>query len=146
MAHAASSCVGNSLLLHGIDRDSLRVLMGPNYQVVLYPIEGTTYLDWAYGLRRLFAEGSRPAVVVLCISTRHLLSDATDGEGFAHALMQLRDLRAGRARFSPEHDDGQCLFFRKYERVARHPHYLSRRAAAEMAAGGRSVGGAPLGA
>jgi len=84
--------LGNSLLLHGIDRDSLRVLMGPDYQLVLYPIEGTTYLDWAYGLRRLFAEGSRPAVVVLCISTRHLLSDATDGEGFAHALMRLRDL------------------------------------------------------
>jgi hypothetical protein len=84
--------VGNSLLLHGIDRDSIRALMGPDYEVVLYPIEGTTYLDWAYGLRRLFAEGSRPRVVVLCISTRHLLSDATDGEGFAHALMQLRDL------------------------------------------------------
>ena len=84
--------VGNSLLLHGIDRNQLRALMGPSYQVVLYPIEGTTYLDWAYGLRRLFAEGSRPAVVVLCISTRHLLSDATDGEGFAHALMQFRDL------------------------------------------------------
>ena len=84
--------VGNSLLLHGIDRDKLRALMGPSYQVVLYPIEGTTYLDWAYGLRRLFAEGARPAVLVLCISTRQLLSDATDGEGFAHALMQLRDL------------------------------------------------------
>lgn len=84
--------VGNSLLLHGIDRNQLRALMGPSYQVVLYPIEGTTYLDWAYGLRRLFAEGARPAVLVLCISTRHLLSDSTDGEGFAHALMQFRDL------------------------------------------------------
>jgi len=84
--------VGNSLLLHGIDRNQLRALMGPSYQVVLYPIEGTTYLDWAYGLRRLFAEGARPAGLVLCISTRHLLSDSTDGEGFAHALMQFRDL------------------------------------------------------
>jgi hypothetical protein len=84
--------VGNSLLVSGIDRQRLRELMGPGYRVALYPIEGTTYLDWAYGLRRLFAEDSRPAVVVLCIGTRHVLSDATNGEGFAYSMMQMRDL------------------------------------------------------
>lgn len=86
--------VGNSLLLHAVERREFSALMGADYQVVLYPIEGTTYLDWAYGLRRLFAEGSRPAAVVLCISAKQLLSDDTAGEGFAHSLMQLRDLGA----------------------------------------------------
>ena len=86
--------VGNSLLLHGVERHEFSASMGADYQVALYPIEGTTYLDWAYGLRRLFAEGSRPAVVVLCISAKQLLSDDTGGEGFAHSLMQLRDIGA----------------------------------------------------
>ena len=84
--------VGNSLLLHSIDRERLAQLMGPQYQVTLYPVEGTAYLDWAYGLRRLFAGGSRPAVVVLCISAKHVLADVTAGEGFAYLLMRLEDL------------------------------------------------------
>lgn len=84
--------VGNSLLLHGIDRGQLRALVAPGYRVIVYPIEGTTYLDWEYGLRRLFAEGSRPGVVVLCISARHVVSDATNGEGFAHSMMRMSDL------------------------------------------------------
>lgn len=84
--------VGNSLLVHGIDRQRLVALMGPDYEVTLYPIEGTTYLDWAYGLRSLFSKGSRPGIVVLCISAKHLLVDATIGEGFAYRLMRLQDL------------------------------------------------------
>ena len=84
--------VGNSLLVRGIDRQQLGALMGSDYHVTLFPVENTTYLDWFYGLRRLLAGGARPSVVVLCISAKHLLSDATDGEGFAYLLMQLRDL------------------------------------------------------
>jgi len=84
--------VGNSLLLHGIVRSELRESLAPRYAVALYPIEDTRFLDWYFGLRRLFAEGSRPGVVVLCMSVRELISNSTDGEGFAHAMMQMSDL------------------------------------------------------
>ena len=33
-----------------------------------------------------------PGVVVLCISARHLASNATNGEGFAHSMMRMADL------------------------------------------------------
>ncbi len=84
--------IGNSLLEQGIDRDQLQQSLRPEYAIAYYPIESTTYLDWLYGLRRLFAEGSAPAVVVLCISGRQLLSNATYGETFAYRLLQARDL------------------------------------------------------
>ena len=86
--------VGNSLLLHGIDRARLQREMGSRYHVVLYPIEDTTYLDWYFGLRRLFADGARPNVLVLCISVRQLVSNQTKGEGFAHTMMRIADLPA----------------------------------------------------
>jgi hypothetical protein len=86
--------VGNSLLLEGIDRARLTQAMGPAYDAVLYPIEATTYLDWYFGLRKLFAQGARPALLVLCLSATNMLSDATEGELFAHTLMRLEDLSA----------------------------------------------------
>jgi hypothetical protein len=86
--------VGNSLLLYAIDRSQLTAAMGPAYDVVLYPVESTTYLDWYFGLRRLFAEGARPRLVVLCLNATNVLSDATEGDAFAHALMRLADLPA----------------------------------------------------
>jgi hypothetical protein len=86
--------VGNSLLLQGIDPAQLTKAMGPGYDVVVYPLEATAYLDWYFGLRRLFAEGARPGLVVLCLGTTNMLSDATEGGMFAHFLMRLRDLPA----------------------------------------------------
>jgi len=83
--------VGNSLLVDGIDRMDLQRRM-PGYHVALYPVEGTLYLDWYFGLRRLFSEGSRPALVVLAVSVRHVLSDSTDGDAFARSMMNMSDL------------------------------------------------------
>jgi len=84
--------VGNSLLEQGINRQQLQEAMSPGYSLAFYPIEGTTYLDWLYGLRRLFAQGARPATVVVCMSGRQLLSNATYGETFAYHLLQPSDL------------------------------------------------------
>jgi hypothetical protein len=86
--------VGNSLLLDGVDRASLKRELAPNYFVTLLAIENTQFEDWYFGLRRLFAEGSRPSVVVVCLSTRQMMSRATDGEYFAYYLMQGHDLLA----------------------------------------------------
>src|SRR5256714_13167571 len=64
----------------------------PGYHIALYPVEGTLYLDWYFGLRRLFSEGSRPALVILAVSVRHVLSDSTDGDAFARSMMNMSDL------------------------------------------------------
>jgi hypothetical protein len=84
--------VGNSYLELGVNRDNLQQEISPLYSVAYLPIQGTSYLDWYFGLRRLFAEGSRPAIVGVCLSTRDLISDATYGEPFAHSLMLQRDV------------------------------------------------------
>lgn len=86
--------VGNSLLLDGVDRALLNKQLAPNYNVAAVPIENTQFEDWYFGLRRLFAGGSRPSIVVVCLSTRQMMSHGTDGEYFAHYLMQGRDLFA----------------------------------------------------
>jgi hypothetical protein len=84
--------IGNSLLEQGIRRQQLQDALSPAYAVAYYPIEDTTYLDWLYGLRRLFADGSRPDTVVLCMSGRQLLSNSTYGEISARRLLQPGDL------------------------------------------------------
>jgi hypothetical protein len=84
--------VGNSYLEVGVNRDSLQEEIAPNYSLAYLPMSGTSYLDWYFGLRRLFAEGSRPAIVGVCLSTRDLISDTTDGGSFANSLMLKRDI------------------------------------------------------
>src|SRR2546429_4133256 len=86
--------VGNSLLVDGIDRADLQRRM-PGYHIALYPVEGTLYLDWYFGLRRLFSEGSRPSLVILAVSVRHVPSDSTNGEAFARATSDISDLPEG---------------------------------------------------
>ena len=84
--------VGNSYLEVGVNRDNLQQEIAPNYSLAYLPMSGTSYLDWYFGLRRLFAEGSRPAIVGVCLSTRDLLSDSTYGGPFANSLMLKRDI------------------------------------------------------
>lgn len=84
--------VGNSLLLQGVIRGELRDGLAPAYAVEVFPIEGTTYFDWLFGLQRLFDEGARPAVVIVCMNFGQLTSDATHGAEFAYQLMPGRDL------------------------------------------------------
>jgi len=84
--------VGNSYLEVGVNRDNLQREIAPAYSIAYLPMSGTGYLDWYFGLRKLFAEGSRPAIVGVCLSTRDLLSDSTYGESFAHALMLRSDI------------------------------------------------------
>jgi hypothetical protein len=93
-AHEATTMliVGNSYLEVGVNRENLQQEISPAYSVAYLPISGTSYLDWYFGLRRLFAEGARPAIVGVCLSTRDLISGADSGEYFAHALMLKRDI------------------------------------------------------
>ena len=84
--------VGNSYLEVGVNRENLQQEIAPTFSITYLPVSGTSYLDWFFGLRELFAEGSRPAIVGVCLSTRDLLSDATYSGSFAHTLMLRSDL------------------------------------------------------
>ena len=83
--------LGNSLLLEGLNYPKLRAGLAPEYEVSRFIVEQTQYFDWLFGLKRLFREGSRPRIVLLCLSTNHLLSPAVRGEYFAHFQMAAGD-------------------------------------------------------
>ncbi len=84
--------IGNSLLLEGIDSSRLRIALAGYANPVVFPIEQTEYLDWYYGMRRLFAEGSRPEMVILCMSADHLVSSRIRGDYSAYYLFLLSDI------------------------------------------------------
>src|SRR4029077_20521951 len=82
---------GNSLLLEGVQFDSLRDNVAPQYSLSRLAIEQTHYLDWYFGLRRLLQEGAHPCMIVLTLATDQLASRWTLGESFAHRQMSARD-------------------------------------------------------
>jgi hypothetical protein len=80
--------VGNSLLLEGLDLPRLQSEIGSRYQARTFFVEQTQYMDWYYGLKRFFHEGSRPKIVLLGLSTNHLAVAGVRGEYFAHFMMR----------------------------------------------------------
>jgi hypothetical protein len=91
--HGASALVaGNSLLLEGVNFSQLQRDIGPGIELHRAVIENTFYLDWYYGLRRMFKMGSQPDIVVLVLNPTQLASRATDGDYAAHFLVDRRDL------------------------------------------------------
>ena len=84
--------VGNSLLLEGLDEARLRDSLAREAQPVRFPIEQTEYLDWYYGLRRLFADGSQPDFVILCMGVAHLISPQIRGDYSAYYLFRAGDI------------------------------------------------------
>ncbi len=88
---------GNSLLLAGIDFPGLRRRLAPDFDAHRLVIDNTQYLDWYFGLRRLFHEGSRPDRLVLVLTVSHLVSNRVRGEYFAHYQMLGRDVMSVQA-------------------------------------------------
>jgi hypothetical protein len=84
--------LGNSLLLQDIDYGRLRNSLQGQAYAVRFPIEDTEYLDWFYGLRRFFDEGSRPDIVVLCINAEHLISSTIRGDYSVYYLFRFWDI------------------------------------------------------
>ena len=88
--------LGNSLLLEALDYDRLREDLKDRAVPTRFTVEQTTWLDWYYGLRRLFAEGVRPDRVVLCLNIQQLTTYRLRGDYAAYYLIQTGDLsRAG---------------------------------------------------
>jgi len=83
--------VGNSLVERGVDFPSLQEQMS-GYKVARFVVSDTSYYDWYYGLRRLFAEGARPQVVVAGLSARQLLANRIEGSLSANVLIRGSDI------------------------------------------------------
>src|SRR4051812_2167265 len=84
--------VGNSLLLEGVQFEQLRDALASHWHARRLVVENTVYFDWYYGLKRLFAEGARPDVVVLVLSTRHWTRSDFRGDYTAYYMMNTRDV------------------------------------------------------
>lgn len=95
--------VGNSLLDEGVRFDRLREGLAARWDVRRFVVEQTAYYDWYYGLRRLFADGARPDVVVLMLTATQWTADGWRGDYSAQYLLRTRDsLDAARAlQFNP---------------------------------------------
>ncbi len=86
--------LGNSLLLEALDEPKLKERMAPRARVARFAIEGTGFPDWHYGIRRLFAEGSRPDIIMLCMSATGMLTPDIRGDYSSYYLFQLSDIPA----------------------------------------------------
>jgi hypothetical protein len=84
--------VGNSLLLASVDVPLLNQLGSGKFNYTRLAVEQTQYVDWYFGLKRLFDEGAHPDAIVLVFGARHWLADAVRGEYFAHELMRPLDV------------------------------------------------------
>ena len=103
--------VGNSLLLDGVDISALDEKLRPEHRVTRFVVENTSYLDWYYGLRRLFREGARPKVLVLVLTSRQLLDQTLCGDFCAHLLVDWRDTLDVKHNIASDNTATSNLFF-----------------------------------
>jgi hypothetical protein len=92
--HPSVLIVGNSLLVEGIQTDSLRAQTSIALDVQPVGIEQTMYFDWLYGLRHLQARGSRPDVVAVMLPRVHVISSFFRGPYSVFRLVDTPDIPA----------------------------------------------------
>ena len=83
---------GNSLILEDVAMPTLENLVSNIVHPSRYVVENTQFLDWYFGLRRLFDEGSYPGRILLGLSANQLASRAVLGEYFGHYMMSGRNV------------------------------------------------------
>ncbi len=108
--------VGNSLVGHSLDFDLIRRQLGPDWQVHRYWIYNTTYDDWYFGLRRMFAEGSRPDTVAVTFAALHWFVSATRGEYSAAYLFRAADIPALASELALDRTATSNLLFARYSK------------------------------
>ncbi len=90
--------VGNSLLLHAVDSDTIEAALPPGWTLKRLVVEQTYYLDWLYALPRLFRRGANPTVVAVMLDAGQLTANETRGDYAAYRLFGLGDaIQVGRS-------------------------------------------------
>lgn len=87
--------LGNSLLLDGVDFPRFRAAVAGTYTARRFAVENTSYLDWYYGMRRIFREGARPRMVLLALSPQQFAAASSRGEYSSYYLFSAPDLLDG---------------------------------------------------
>jgi len=103
--------VGNSLLDEGVQFDQIRQALSREWDTRRFVVEQTFYFDWYYGLKRLFAEGARPDVVVVMLSTRQWIRSDIRGDYSAYYLIRTRDIPALAQELDLNATQATSLFF-----------------------------------
>src|SRR5262249_5163591 len=97
------------LLLEGVNFPQLQQEVGPEIELRRMVVENTSYLDWYYGLRRLFRMGANPDVVVVMLNPTQLTSASFDGDYSAHLLVDHGDLLAFSRDIAADHNEISSL-------------------------------------
>jgi hypothetical protein len=84
--------IGNSLVGHGIDMDELRKDLPAGWDAHEFWVYNTGYDDWYFGLRRLFADGSRPDVVAIVFAAMHWNMTGIRGDYSSQYLFSTEDI------------------------------------------------------
>jgi hypothetical protein len=108
--------VGNSLVGHGIDLDELKKGLPAGWQASRFWIYNTAYTDWHFGLRRLFAEGSRPNTVAVVFAAMHWNSTGIRGDYASQYLFEARDLPQVAAEADLDRTETSSLFLARYSK------------------------------
>lgn len=105
---------GDSLLLLDVDIKLLAHTLHTSDPLQRFSIEQTTYLDWLFGFRRLFSEGSRPAVLLLCMAPNSWTSAGIRGDYSAFHLFKPDDIPAIAKRVNYDLTKESSLLFAHY--------------------------------
>lgn len=84
--------VGTSLLLTDVDMPSLATSLPTEWHSTRFTVEQTAYIDWYYGMRRLYREGTRPDVLALVLTPKQMATSEMRGDYFGHYLMDADDV------------------------------------------------------
>jgi len=105
---------GDSLLLMDVDLNVLPRTLHAKVSLQRFSVEQTTYLDWLFGLRRLFSDGARPAVVVLCLAPFNLTTASIRGDYSAFYLFKPDDIADISKRINYDLTKQSSLLFAHY--------------------------------
>lgn len=108
--------VGNSLVGHGLNFEILEKSLGPEWQIHRYWIYNTAYEDWYYGLRRLFAEGSRPDVVAIDLAALHWYAAGIRGDYSSLYMFRVTDIPSLASEIDLDRTRESNLFFARYSK------------------------------
>jgi len=84
--------LGNSITHSDIDLPGMQAGLGNDARVVCWAVDDTNYLDWLFGLKRIFRSGARPDYVIVGGRSRHFLAPHVRGNFFAHYMLDWPDL------------------------------------------------------
>jgi hypothetical protein len=108
--------VGNSLVGHSLDFKILQKALGPEWQIHRYWIYNTAYEDWYYGLRRLFADGSRPDVVAIDLAALHWYAAGIRGDYSSLYMFRVADIPSVASEIGLDRTKESNLFFARYSK------------------------------